>query len=46
MPSAFSIFMLKIIARFAQSKTLGTLDHLSHFTLFEFDTVDAVKLEI
>jgi len=36
MPSAFSIFMLKMIARFAQSTTLGTLDHFSHFILFEF----------
>jgi len=36
MPSAFSIFILKMIARFAQSTTLGTLDHFSHFTLFEF----------
>jgi len=36
MPSAFSIFILKMIARFAQSTTLGILDHFSHLTLFEF----------
>jgi len=36
MPSALSIFILKMIARFAQSITLGILDHFSHFTLFEF----------
>jgi len=36
MPSAFSISILKMLARFAQSITLGTLDHFGHFTLFEF----------
>jgi hypothetical protein len=36
MVNAFGIFnfILKMIARLAQSKTLGTLDHFSHFTLF------------
>jgi len=36
MPSAFSIFILKMIALFAQSITLGTLDHFRHFILFKF----------
>jgi len=38
MVNAFGIvnFYIKMIARFAQSSILGTLDHFSHFTLFEF----------
>jgi len=36
MPLALSILILKMIARLAQSTTLGTLDHFSHFTLLEF----------
>jgi len=45
MPSAFSIFMIKMIARFAQSITLGTLDHFSDFTLFEFLKLFAKKTQ-
>ena len=38
MVNAFGIFnfYVKMIARFAQSTTFGTLDHFSHFTRFEF----------
>ena len=43
MPSALSIFILKMIARLAQSTTLGTLDHFSHFTLFKFLKLFAKK---
>jgi len=45
MPSAFSIFILKMIARFAQSTTLGNLDHFSHFTFFEFLKKFAQKIQ-
>jgi len=45
MPSAFSILILKMIAHFAQSITLGTLDHFSHFTRFEFLKLFAKKTQ-
>jgi len=36
---------LKMIAHFAQSTILGTLDHFSHFTLFEFLKKFAKKIQ-
>jgi hypothetical protein len=45
MPAAFSFFILLMIAHFAQSITLGTLDHFSHFTLFKFLKLFAKKTQ-
>jgi len=46
MPSALSILILKMIARLAQSLTLGTLDHFSHFTLILLVSRTLFKFEI
>jgi len=46
MPSAFSIFILKMIALFTMPSILGTLDHFSHFTCSEFLKKFAKKTSI